>query len=235
MPGPDPPLDDLLGHVFGQGHVHPVFREADGRQFYLLQCEDGRERVHGDSSFLDEGCTWRRLDEGLPDRRRNWYEERTAVHEAGHAVIGVDQGIKVEYVTGAVAFWCQFDYRLRERLRADWATWGEKNMKAILGGPDAERIFWEWRGQQLPEDTNHGWSADLGRAKEVRMARDGPDTDQLGAQTELVRLQGVDRERLQQPAIWAAVERVAERLRAEGAIDGTTVRELVQIADMQMG
>jgi hypothetical protein len=207
---PDPPLDDLLGHVFDGSYVHKAFRGVEGRQFYLSVIDGARDRVHGD--WLAEGCTWRRLDGG-PHPDGNYCNERIAIHEAGHAVTCVDQGIKVEYVTG-VPFFCQYDYRLRDRLKADRATWGEKLIRASLGGPEAERIFWEWLGQLPADDTQRGWSDDFSEARWQIMASDGSDLAQLdhdsfmerlhspAVQSELVRLQDVVRQRLLQPAIW---------------------------------
>jgi hypothetical protein len=236
---PDPPLDDLLGHVFDGRHVCKVFRGPDGRQFYLFEIDGARERVPPDrpGDWLAEGCTWRRLDGG-PHPGGDYCDERIAVHE----VTCVDQGIKVEYVTG-VTFFCQYDYRLRDRLKADRATWGEKVIRASLGGPEAERIFWERHGQLPPDDTQRGWSNDFSEARWQIIASDASDLAELDhdsfmerlhapvVHSELLRLQGVVRQRLLQPAIWAAVERVAERLRAEGAIDGSTVRDLVPMPD----
>jgi hypothetical protein len=121
-----PPPKDAIGHFFDGFEVHMVFRNSDGGQFYVLK--DTRERVPG--FFLADGKTWARRDEGQP-AQGDWCDARRAIHEAGHAVICADEGIKVEYMTclpfsgwnGTLYHgWCQFDYRLHELVKADPAT-----------------------------------------------------------------------------------------------------------------
>jgi hypothetical protein len=199
--------------------------------------------------FLEEGSTWGRLHDGRPRPSGPCCDARTATHEAGHAVICADEGIKVQYVTGlAGAGWhgegrlgfCQYDYNLPARLRADPGAWAEKVALATLGGPEAERIFWERRGEALPEDVRWGWADDRNRARDlIRQAREGPGEAGRDPAAQWARLQAPDitaeyerlsglvRARLLQRQVWEVVQGVADQIRAEGAIDGRAVTAAV--------
>jgi hypothetical protein len=227
---PVPRIEDILGHWFAVGEVHLVFREPDGRQFFLTK--DTRERVHG--TFLDAGQTWGRREEPSPLRgdAREQVKVR-AFHEAGHAVGCVDEGVKVEYVTifsgtgwGGESFlgYCQYDYHLTDALRQRCPTWAERVARADLSGPVADCLFRERKGLDVPEDVRYAWGNDFGKARS-RLANKGVDPDQ-----ELDRLLRAVTARFQEAWVWDAVSRVAERLCDEGAIPGQVVEELVRQA-----
>jgi hypothetical protein len=242
----EPQLNDLLGHFFDGAEVHMIFREPDGRQFHLLAAEPGA-RVH--CNLLEPGQTWARRDGGLLPQTGSYCDERKAIHEAGHAVICADEGIKIEYVTviahdGPLGMTfhgrCRYDYRLTELLEAHRAQWGVKLVRANLGGPEAERIFWERKGSAVPDDYQQGWALDLSGAKdEIITAASGSrliDMDFEDVKVwykapqvleELERQRIVVRERLLQPHVWEAVRQVAIKLMAEGAVDGQVATRII--------
>jgi hypothetical protein len=163
-----PSIDSILGHFFDGSEVHIVFCEADGRQF--IMCKESSERSH--ITFLKEGCTWSSSVAGLA--LHDYCDKRIAIHEAGHAVITVLEGIKVEYVT-VVPFigsngaqyrgLCQIDYRLAEVLKTGDLVAQKKKAKRALGGPAAETLYWCREGKDVPEEATQGWSQDLCSAK----------------------------------------------------------------------
>jgi hypothetical protein len=91
-----PPIEAVIGHWFALGEVHIVFAEADGRQFILDK--ETLDRSFGD--YLASGQTWGRREGAFPlAGGANEEEKMRAYHEAGHAVVCIDEGIKVEFVT----------------------------------------------------------------------------------------------------------------------------------------
>jgi hypothetical protein len=92
-----PPIERLIGHWFDGRAVHKVFIEDDGRQFILVK-EETLVRLY--DRYLEPGVTRGRrcaptpISEAVRERAKP-----RAYHEAGHALICVDEGIKVEYVT----------------------------------------------------------------------------------------------------------------------------------------
>jgi hypothetical protein len=240
-PKREPQLDDLLGHFFDEAEVHMIFLEPDGRQFFL-DMEEDNARIHG--TFLAPGQTWARRSPPLGP----YCDERKAIHEAGHAVICADEDIRVEYVT-VVAHpgplgktfhgRCRYDYRLSELLKADRGTWGLKLIRANLGGPEAERIYWERAGFSVPAEARQGWADDHYGAKEQIIIAGWPDWEKVATPEAMARLTAPDvlaelercqravRERIMQPRMWAAVKNVADKLQSEGAIDGREATQIV--------
>jgi hypothetical protein len=235
-PAPEPRDDDIIGHLFDGYEVHPIFRAPDGSQFLM----DKVTRERSADIYLAPGETWARWGAALVPGRV-YGDRRKAIHEAGHAVVCADEGIRVEYVTvvsfihwsGTTFFgWCQHDYRLRERIRTDPATWRMRAARFALGGPEAERIHFELAGEPLPDDTRDQWSGDELAVKKAVAASFGLDLKALSwpeLKSELNSAQILDeveslrddvRDRLLDPKVWGAVESVAARLLSEGAIPG---------------
>ena len=236
-PLPEPGIDDIVGHVFDGIDVYIVFRDADSRQFWFIP-ETG-ERWYG--TYLEEGQTWRPPAAPCPD---GYCDRQKAIHEAGHAVICADEGIRVEYVTvlpssgtdgEQLLGQCRYDYRLGQQLKADPQTWGPRAVKANLGGQEAECIYLERSGGEVTEQTRARWRNDSSAMRKQVAASFGWDVDkfepaQLKAPcvlNEIERLRELVATRLSDPAIWRVVEAVANLLVRLGAIEGRVVSNLL--------
>jgi hypothetical protein len=231
-----PPIEAIIGHWLACGEVHIVFAERDGRQFYLVK--ETLERSYG--TFLAPGQAWARRDEPSPLRgsAREQAEVR-AFHEAGHAVVCIDQGIKVEYVTiiphrwwngGLLLGYCQYDYCLPTALEQDCSAWAETAAKADLGGPLADYMFRERKGLDIPDEVRFAWQNDrskAGRQLADRARKEGRGVD---LNQELNSLVDAVRRRLEEPWAWDAISRIANRLCDEEAICGQVAKELIEQA-----
>jgi hypothetical protein len=231
-----PPIEAIFGHWFAAGEVHIVFTEDDGRQFFLVK--PTLERSYG--SFLDPGQTWARRDEPAPlqgiARAQGMLR---AFHEAGHAVACIDEGIKVEYVTivGHTGWndeprlgYCQYDYRLPAALKQDCSAWAEKAAKADLGGPVADYLYRSQNGVEAPEEVRYAWRNDRDKARRYLAGKAAKEGQEVDLDRELDRLFDATAARFQEPWIWDAVSRIANRLCDEGAICGHVANELVEQA-----
>jgi hypothetical protein len=241
-PTPTPTAENTIGHVFHGCDVHRVCRGPGGRQF-IVNAQTG-ECAYGEGAckeFLAPDQTWRSTGSGGGP-----HEQRVAVHEAGHAVICIDERARAEFVTvvptllpGSALFgkrmrigYCCYDYRLPQWLSADPATWGTRIAKMDLGGPEADDIYFERRGAVPPQETRDGWRNDLINIEKHVAESLGLNIRQLNENdprilSEIGRLQGEVETRLRDPAVWAVVEAVANRLVEEGAIDGRVVADLL--------
>jgi hypothetical protein len=228
-----PPVDFVLGHYFDGREVHIVFRDPEDAERQFIVIKEERARLPG--KFLEKGASWARHPQAPVG---NYSQEWKAFHEAGHAVMCVREGIKVEFVTAVPSpswggeptlGYCQYDYRLSQARAADPPKWAEKVAKAHLGGLVAETLYWERAGQKVPASSEQGWGNDLYLAKKEVISREGVDLDKVDLATgsklfrsaevgaELDRLREAVGQDLLDPPTWEAVCRVAARLGAEGA------------------
>jgi hypothetical protein len=241
----EPTPDDILGHYFYGGEVHIVFCDHQGGQFLFLP--ETSERVTG--GFLAAGRKWARAEGHPPSGRGGYCDDWKAVHEAGHAVICADEGIKVEYATvvpshvpgqGKTLGFCRYDYHLPAKLKADPAVWVERFARAMVGGPEAEGYLLERCRASPSRDTLWAWDNDFYQVKMRLLAMDGVNIDDLDYDEAIARLKSPDLvarldklrgavgERLRQSQIWEKVNQIAALLKSEGAIDGERVTRLVQ-------
>lgn len=225
-------MDRPIGHDCFGGEVRAVYADSCG-PYQLLDDgdEDGPRRQTG--HWLGAGQDWSsRGVKGQLDANRRPVMMRRAVHEAGHAIICLDEGIKIEFVTIAVGQgrlgYCQYDYGLKHALKADLRAWGWKVARATLGGMEAEKLHLEQIGSVAEPEHPWAWSQDLSDVQgwledllELQVAG-VPD-----AEGELARLQSSVRARLQLPELWSAVQEIANRLLVELAISGSMANQIV--------
>lgn len=231
-----PPIEAVIGHWFACGKVHIVFAESDGRQFFLMQ--EDHERAYG--TFLKPGQHWNRRDEPTPLQGRARDEGiLRAYHEAGHSVICIDEGLKVEYITIVPHLgwnderrlgYCQYDYRLQQALKADGETWTERAAKAELGGPLADYMFRNRSGMNVPDGIRYAWRNDRRNASRHVAEQVARENKAVDLERDIDRLFEVVSARLHVPYVWAAVAMIAERLCDEGAISGEVAVELFEHA-----
>jgi hypothetical protein len=213
---------------------------ADGRQF-IFDEEIGEGPYR---EFLAPCQTWGILRSG-----GGQYNHRDATHETGHAVICIDEGLRAEYVTVIPKTvhdpttggerprpgYCRYDYRLLQWFSTSPAAWGTNIAKINPAGQEAERIYLKGFGESVIQERQTFWDDDTRAAKKGVAASMGLNLERLEPGqlndpeilSEVERLRGLVQTRLSDPAVWAAVEAVANRLVAEGAIDGRVVADLL--------
>jgi hypothetical protein len=232
----DPPIEAIIGHWFAAGEVHIVFADPDGRQFYLVK--ETRERSYG--NFLDPDQTWGVRDRLTPLRGIERAEGMLrAVHEAGHAVACILEGIRVEFITIVPSRgwngerrlgFCQYDYRLPEALRNDCLNLAEKTATADIGGPWADYIYREQNGLPKPEAIRYAWEHDYNEAEKRLTEKAMRAGKKVDLDQEIDRLNDSLRQRFQKPWIWGAITQIATKLCDEGAISGQAAKEIVERA-----
>jgi hypothetical protein len=231
-----PPIDAIVGHWFAGGEVHIVFAGKDGRQFFLVK--ETLERVFGD--FLEPSQIWSRRENPVPLRGVDLEEARLrAFHEAGHAVVCVDEAINVEFVTIIPSTgwngqrqlgFCQYDYRLPEALKNDRLDLAEKTARTDMGGPWADHIFRQRNGLPTPEAVRYAWEHDRREARKRIADKAFRLGKKINLDLELDRLSDMAGARLQEAWAWSAVTGIANQLCQEGAISGQVAKEIVEQA-----
>jgi hypothetical protein len=220
-----------IGHFFDGWKVEPVYTDLLG-QYILIDQDDGGEPQRLNGRFLNEGQDW--LSRGVSgqfNENQRLVMMRRAVHESGHAVICLEEGIAVEYITiapkqGQLGY-CQYEYGLTDKLKANISAWGEKFVRITLGGMEAEKLFLDKVGSSSEPEHPMAWSKDQWVSRECINEMIGLGlTYTVDVDIELSRLQSSVRERLQLSEVWSIVETIAERLLEELAISGTMAKKI---------
>jgi hypothetical protein len=128
-----------------------------------------------------------------------------ALHEAGHAVIALDEGIELgDFIRMSLNDgFCQFADSTRELAAADPSLWAGKVIKALLAGQIAQERHVTTEGFSILDDERDAWEEDNRRCHVI--ATEGLKLDEQSAAAEIDRLREIVKERIQQPRIRSAI------------------------------
>jgi hypothetical protein len=133
-------------------------------------------------------------------------------HEAGHAVAGVGEEVKLQgKVTARLSVGhAPFDEASqKERLTADVQTWGPKYIKVWLAGRAAQEQYAAVTANILFE-SDEGWSDDYRKA--MLTATEGMGLSKEEAEKLLAKLLAEVKEQFALPEVWQAIKAVVKRL-----------------------
>lgn len=150
-------------------------------------------------------------------------EIATAYHEAGHAVMALVLGRPVQRVSVKPNHLRLGQCELKKGTARPSRDIVEREILILLAGLAAE-------ARQMGQ---YGWGAAAGDLRDVRSFT----LWRAGSQKQVERLEGrmLDKAEhiLSQPAVWLAVERIAEELLRHTIISGRTARHLFDLAAAQ--
>ena len=153
------------------------------------------------------------------------WDETTAWHEAGHAVIATLLGGKVEAVSvESEDFQSAGDTRVRWD-KSDIRQQALDDIQVALAGPVAEMVFvGDYDYLRIRAEHEADWNVVSASLSRLRLSPAAAEKllNQIAA--ELYQWVRTDN-------VWAAIGDVADRILLDGTIDGQTVQELVDFWD----
>ena len=153
------------------------------------------------------------------------WDETTAWHEAGHAVIATLLGGKVETVS--VEF---EDLQSAGDTRVRWTETDSRqqaldDIQVALAGPVAEMVFvGDYDYLRIRAEHAADWDVVSASLSRLRMSP-------TAAEKLLNRIAAELYQWIRTDNVWAAIGDVADRVLVDGTIDGPTVQELVDFWD----
>jgi hypothetical protein len=144
-----------------------------------------------------------------------------AFHEAGHAVIALDERIGVgEFIRSSLKDgYAHFAPDIQDRAQANPSIWAPKVIKALLAGQLSQERYVTMEGFEILDDDRDGWAEDNRKCKII--AEQGLGLTGELAETEIARLRAIVTERTAHPQIWSAIKAIAKVLNRSGRIPGT--------------
>lgn len=148
-----------------------------------------------------------------------------AIHEAGHAVIALDEGIELgEYVERELrGGFCTFT-KDTAKVAADPALWVPKYIKALLAGQIAQEKYVNEQGDSILDDEREAWAEDNRRC--LVAAEQGIGLDDTAAIDTIRSLYIITRGRIDDPRIWSAIKAVARELNGCRRLAGKAVEAI---------
>jgi hypothetical protein len=148
-----------------------------------------------------------------------------AYHEAGHAVIALDEGIGL----GATV-----DMSLREGIchfadarhsaEKDPPVWARKFIKALLAGQISQERFVAEQGFAIQDDEREAWGEDNRSCQVIAQNALKLDEDRANAEINGLREEVV--QRFRDPKLWSAVKIVATELNLSGSLPGVKAKKI---------
>jgi hypothetical protein len=149
-----------------------------------------------------------------------------AIHEAGHAVIALDEGIGLgEFIRSSLKEgYAHFAPDIQDRTRADPSFWAPKVIKALLAGQLSQERHVTTERFEILDDDRDGWLEDNRKCN--RIAEEGLALRRELAETEIAKLRVIVTQRIAHPQIWSAIKAIAKVLNRSGKMPGTEAEKI---------